>query len=122
VTVVRDPVRRRQAGVVVANEMRARNELRAEILKALANLTRVCIVEKLKDGPQSVGELSEKLGESPSMTSRHLGVLKRAGLVEDRKEGTTVVYSMVTDRIPDILGSVDEVIKMSYERYKAFFE
>jgi ArsR family transcriptional regulator len=102
--------------------MRARNELRADILKALANLTRVCIIEKLKDGPQGVGELSVKLGESPSTTSRHLGVLKRAGLVEDKKQGTTVVYSMVTDRIPDILGSVDEVIKMSYERYKAFFE
>ena len=105
----------------MAGEMLARNELRTDILKALANLTRVCIVEKLKDGPLSVGELSEKLEESPSTTSRHLGVLKRAGLVEDQKQGTTVVYSMTTDRIPDILGSVDEVIKISYERYKAFF-
>ena len=105
----------------MAGEMLARNELRSDILKALANLTRVCIVEKLKVGPLSVGELSEKLGESPSTTSRHLGVLKRAGLVEDQKQGTTVVYSMTTDRIPDILGAVDEVIHMSYERYKAFF-
>ena len=105
----------------MAGEMLARNELRTDILKALANLTRVCIVEKLKDGPLSVSELSEKLEESPSTTSRHLGVLKRAGLVEDRKEGTTVVYSMTTDMIPDILASVDEVIKISYERYKAFF-
>ena len=105
----------------MASEMRAKNELRANILKALANLTRVCIIEKLKDGPHSVSELSNKIGESSSITSRHLGVLKKAGLIEDEKHGTTVVYSMATDRIPDILGSVDEVIKLNYERYKSFF-
>ena len=105
----------------MASEMRERNELRSNILKALANVTRVCIIEKLKDGSLSVSELSERIGESSSITSRHLGVLKRAGLIEDRKEGTTVVYSMATDRIPDILGSVDEVIKLNYERYKVFF-
>jgi len=58
----------------VASEMRAKNELRANILKALANLTRVCIIEKLRDGPHSVNELSNKIGESSSITSRHLGV------------------------------------------------
>ena len=105
----------------MASEMRARNELRANILKALANLTRVCIIEKLREGPLSVNDLSERIGESSSITSRHLGVLKKAGLVEGSKRGTTVVYSMATDRIPDILGSVDEVIKLNYERYKSFF-
>ena len=102
-------------------EMREKNELRAEVLKALANITRVCLIEKLKEGPQSVNELSAKIEESSSITSRHLGVLKKAGLIEDRKQGTTVVYSMATDRLPDILDSVDEVIKLSYERYKSFF-
>jgi len=101
--------------------MREKNELRAEVLKALANITRVCLIEKLKEGPQSVNELSAKIEESSSITSRHLGVLKKAGLIEDRKQGTTVVYSMATDRLPDILDSVDEVIKLSYERYKSFF-
>lgn len=101
--------------------MREKNELRAEVLKALANITRVCLIEKLKEGPQSVNELSAKIEESSSITSRHLGVLKKAGLIEDRKQGTTVLYSMATDRLPDILDSVDEVIKLSYERYKSFF-
>jgi DNA-binding transcriptional ArsR family regulator len=106
----------------MAPEMRMRNELRANILKALANLTRVCIIEKLKDGPHSVNELSDKIGESSSITSRHLSVLKKAGLIKDTKQGTKVVYSMATERIPDILGSVDEVIRLNYERYKTFFE
>lgn len=108
-------------GVAVSLEMREKNELRAEVLKALANITRICLIEKLKDGPQNVNELSAKIGESSSITSRHLGVLKKAGLIEDRKHGTTVVYSMATDRLPQILDSVDEVIKLSYERYKSFF-
>ena len=105
----------------MASEMRKRNELRANILKALANVTRVCIIEKLKEGPLSVGELSARIGESSSITSRHLGVLKRAGLIEDQKQGTTVVYSMATARIPDILNTVDDVVKLNYERYKVFF-
>ena len=106
----------------MAKKMRLRNELRANTLKALANLTRVCIIEKLKDGPHSVNELSKKLGESSSITSRHLNVLKRAGLIEDEKNGTTVVYSMASNRIPDIFSAVDEVLKISYERYKASFD
>lgn len=105
----------------MASKMRERNELRANILKALANVTRVCIIEKLKEGPLSVGELSARIGESSSITSRHLGVLKKAGLIEDQKQGTTVVYSMATARIPDILNTVDDVVKLNYERYKVFF-
>lgn len=102
-------------------DMREKNELRAEVLKALANITRICIIERLKEGPQSVNELSAKIEESSSITSRHLGVLRKAGLIEDDKQGTTVLYSMATDRLSEILGSVDEVIKLNYERYKSFF-
>jgi ArsR family transcriptional regulator len=106
----------------MVSERRLKNTLRANILKALANLIRVCIVEKLKDGPHNVNELSEKIGESSSIISRHLSILKSAGLIDFEKQGTTVVYSMATDRIPHILESVDEVIKLNYERYKSFFE
>ena len=106
----------------MANNDRLKNELRANILKALANLTRVCIIEHLKDGPHNVSDLSEEIGESSSMTSRHLNVLKNAGLIEDKKNGTTVIYSLASDEIPDILNSVDEVIKMNYEKYRSFFQ
>lgn len=105
----------------MANDDRVKNQLRADILKALANLTRVCIIEHLQDSSYNVSTLSEKLGESSSITSRHLNVLKSAGLIEDKKDGTTVTYSLVSDGIPDILNSVDEVIKLNYEKYKALF-
>lgn len=106
----------------MASEKRLKNTLRANILKALANITRVCIIEKLKEKPHNVAELSEKIGESSSIISRHLGILKSAGLIKFEKQGTTVIYSMATDRIPNILESVDEVIKLNYERYRSFFE
>ncbi len=105
----------------MANDDVARNELRANILKALANLTRVCIIEHLQDSPYNVTELSHLLKESSSITSRHLNVLKNAGLIEQEKRGTTVIYSLASEGIPDILESVDEVIKMNYAKYRAFF-
>ncbi len=106
----------------MANDDRAKNQLRADILKALANLTRVCIIEHLQDSSYNVSNLSEKLGESSSITSRHLSVLKSAGLIEDEKNGTAVIYSLASDGIPDILNSVDEVIKRNYEKYKVHFQ
>ncbi len=105
----------------MANDDRTKNELRANILKALANLTRVCIIEHLQDSPYNVTELANLLKESSSITSRHLNVLKNAGLIEQEKRGTTVIYSLASKGIPDILESVDEVIKMNYEKYRAFF-
>ncbi len=105
----------------MADDMKLKNELRANVLKALANITRVCIIEKLKDGPRSVGELSTDIGESNSITSRHLSILRKAGLIEDKKSGTTVVYSMASDQIPDILSAADEVLKRNFDRYKSFF-
>ena len=101
---------------------RIRNQLRANILKALANLTRVCIIENLREGPLNVTDLSERLGESSSITSRHLNILKNAGLIEDKKDGTKVIYTLASEGIPDILESVDEVIKMNYEKYQSFLE
>lgn len=106
----------------MANEDRAKNELRANILKALANLTRVCIIEHLQDSPYNVSVLSEKLGESSSIISRHLAVLKGAGLIEDKKVGTTVTYSLATEDIKEVFNSVDNVIKKNYEKYQAFFQ
>lgn len=103
------------------NKKRIKNKLRANILKALANFTRVCIIEHLQNGPMNVTDLAENIGESNSITSRHLTILKNTGLIGDTKTGTKVTYSLTTDIIPDILKSVDEVIKNNYEQYKIFF-
>ena len=64
------------------------------LLKALADPTRRAIFERLaRDGEQTVRVLTDQSGVSQPMVSRHLGVLKLAGLVCDRPEGRSVHYS-----------------------------
>jgi DNA-binding transcriptional ArsR family regulator len=63
-------------------------------LAALADPTRRRVFEKLSGGPQSVGALARGLPVSRPAVSQHLRVLKDAGLVADRSEGTRRVYSI----------------------------
>jgi DNA-binding transcriptional ArsR family regulator len=62
------------------------------VLDALGDATRRQIFESLKTGPRSVGELADGLPVSRPAVSQHLRVLKEAGLVTDRKEGTRRLY------------------------------
>jgi DNA-binding transcriptional ArsR family regulator len=64
------------------------------VLDALGDWTRRQIFEALKQGPRSVGELAAGLPVSRPAVSQHLRVLKDAGLVRDRKEGTRRLYSV----------------------------
>ncbi len=71
-----------------------------EILKACADETRILIIQALgMENERSVGELVDIAGASQPKVSRHLAYLKRAGVVESRKEGLRVYY-----RISDSLG------------------
>ena len=61
-------------------------------LTALADPTRRRVFERLKSGPQSVGAIAQRMPVSRPAVSQHLKVLKEAGLVADRPEGTRRVY------------------------------
>jgi DNA-binding transcriptional ArsR family regulator len=61
-------------------------------LKALGEPRRVEILELLRGGPRSVGEIAEKVDVTQQAVSQHLAVLDRAGLVEAQREGTRSVY------------------------------
>lgn len=63
-------------------------------LAAIADPTRRQVFERLAEGPRSVGELAHGLPVSRPAVSQHLKVLKQAGLVADRAEGTRRVYAM----------------------------
>ena len=62
------------------------------VVSALADPTRMSVLEKLRDGPRSVGEIANDLPVSRPAVSQHLKVLKEAGLVDDRSEGTRRIY------------------------------
>lgn len=77
---------------------------KAEIFKSLGHPTRLQIVEKLADGEQCVCALLEMFDVDMSTLSRHLSVLKNAGVVVDERRGKNVFYSL---RCPCILNMFD---------------
>ncbi len=95
----------------MTDQERARCEGRARILKALAHSSRLFIVEKLSEKSYCVCELTEMIGADISTVSKHLSILKNAGIVSDRKEGTTVYYSLQTPCVLRLLGCVESVIE-----------
>lgn len=72
-----------------------RCQLQAEVLKALAHPIRLAIVQHLAPGEKCVCEIVEHTGTTQSNISKHLGILKKAGIIRDRKEGPSVYYRLV---------------------------
>ncbi len=79
---------------------RARYEARARIVRAMAHPTRLFVVDVLSRGERCVCELTEMVGADVSTVSKHLSVLKGAGIVEDDKRGSQVFYSL---RVPCVM-------------------
>ena len=69
------------------------------ITKALSDETRIRIMKLLEDGELCVCQLMEVLGMGQSTVSKHLGILKMAGMIEARKEGTWSYYRLTDDAI-----------------------
>jgi len=90
---------------------KARFEARARIIKAMAHPTRLFIVEKLSRRKRCVNELTGMIGADMSTVSKHLTVLKNAGIVADEKEGTKVYYSLRVPCILDFFSCVETVLK-----------
>ncbi len=86
------------------------------MLKALAQPSRLFMVEKIREKPHCVCELTELVGADTSTVSKHLSILKAAGIVSDRKEGTTVYYSLACDCIDEILSGVEAVVRSHVSR------
>lgn len=79
------------------------SEIKAELFKALAHPARIRVLEVLADGERSVGELQPLVGIELSHLSQQLGVLRRAGLVTSRKEGSSVIYALRDPLVADLL-------------------
>jgi ArsR family transcriptional regulator len=78
-------------------------ELKADLFKALAHPARVRALEVLAEGEWSVSELQPHVGIESAHLSQQLGVLRRAGLVTTRKDGTTVHYSIKDPLLIELL-------------------
>ena len=71
----------------------------AAVGRALADPKRLCVLEKLAEGERSVGELSRDVGCQVPNMSQHLSVLRSAGLVRSRRDGSTVFYRLADQRV-----------------------
>ena len=94
-------------------------EARAEIVKALAHPTRLLIVDELSKGERCVCELREKIGADISTVSKHLSVLKNAGVVEDDKRGLQVFYRLRCPCILNFFGCIENVLQENARRQRA---
>ena len=99
---------------MTANQ-RARFQARANVLKALAHPSRLFIVEVLSEKPHCVAELTEMVGADISTVSKHLSILKNAGLIANEKLGKQVYYSL---RVPCALNFLDCVETVLKEQIK----
>lgn len=85
-----------------------------EIFKALADETRLRILKLLQEGEVCVCELMEVLGMPQSTVSRHMSVLRRAGLVQGRREGKWVHYRLepsFNPHAPKVIGLIKELLE-----------
>ena len=87
-------------------------DLRTRVTKALAHPLRLKIIDQLDvDQERCVCELVDALGCDQPVVSKHLAVLKSAGLVTPRQEGTSVYYKLRTPCVKKFLDCIDRVLK-----------
>ncbi len=76
---------------------------KAELFKTLGHPTRIRVLELLQDGAKPVHELLADIDVEASNLSQQLGVLRRAGLVRSSRDGSTVLYTLASPDVADLL-------------------
>lgn len=94
-------------------------EARARVIKAMAHPSRLFIVDELSRGERCVCELRDMIGADISTVSKHLSVLKDAGIVEDDKRGLQVFYRLRVPCILNFFGCVEDVLVANARRLSA---
>lgn len=83
------------------------HEQRAKIIKALAHPSRLLMIETLAAGPRCVCELRELVGADLSTVSKHLAVLKNAGIVMDERRGKEIHYHLAAPCVLDFFACIE---------------
>lgn len=86
---------------------------RARIIKALAHPTRLMLVDELSRRRRCVRELTAMAGADISTVSKHLAVLKAAGIVQDEKQGAQVYYRLRCPCVTEFFGRVETVLRLN---------
>lgn len=95
------------------------HEVKAELFRVLGHPARVRILELLRDGERSVGALQAELGLESGATSQHLAALRRVGLVESRRDGTSVYYRPASEDVFALLETGRALVTRQLEEQQA---
>ena len=91
-------------------------------LEALADPTRRAVLEQLRGGGRSVGEIAAQLPVSRPAVSQHLKVLKEAGLVRDEARGTARIYRIHAPALVELRAYLDSFWDEALDNFKAYAE
>jgi len=91
-------------------------EIRAKIIKAMAHPVRLMVIEFLKDGEHSFSKVFDLFKLDKSTVSKHLLVLKEAGIITSRKEGTDMIYKLEVPCVIDFFSCVTAVIESNVKK------
>ena len=85
-------------------------ELHADICKTLANPARLRIIAELRDGELAAGEIARRLGVHKANVSQHLGVMRQKGILQARRDGLNVFYSLTSPKVIQACELMREVL------------
>lgn len=97
-------------------------KIKAEFFKTLGHPARIRVLEVLREGERSVSELVPEVGIEASHLSQQLAVLRRSNLVQTRKEGTSVLYSVANPLIFELLDVARQILTSSLVDTRALLE
>jgi len=106
----------------VPHNARPVHELKANLFRVLGHPARVRILELLRDGERSVGALQTELELDSGGTSQHLSALRRIGLVDSRREGTSVYYRVADEHAFDLLEAGHAIISRRLAEQQSILE
>jgi len=91
-------------------------KIKADFLKALSHPLRLQIIEFLKNGEKNVGNIIKALGIPQSSLSRHLTILREAGVLKSRQQGTVIYYNIEDHDIFHVLRPIAEMLRKKLKK------
>ncbi len=95
---------------MISTEQQRLYKFKADVIAAMGNPIRLAAIDFLRDGEQCVCDISDHIGAQRSNVSRHLAILLNAGVVDHRKDGLKMMYSLKTPCILNFLKCVEGVL------------
>ncbi len=112
----------RKASRATRTESLPIDRVKADFFRLLSHPARVRILDLLRDGERTVGDLQAALGLDSSGTSQHLGAMRREGLLDSRRAGTSVYYRVADPRIFQLLEVTKQILRKQLQDTSALLD